>query len=229
VLIISLVKARCLIVFSFRFLSYSKFSHHIFHLELEILAICEAYNGIHQYLDIGIKYTLRQCAHGRFQIYDPFVVYLYCSLNEVGFKIVNEWNGISCVWEIGRLQVHSSICTKYFRDSHRIHIVFVGFPPCLHRIHGIPTVFTSHSWDPHRIYIVFAGSPPYLHRIRGIPTVFTFYTRSVAVVEKIKGVWVRDAGIIEAWRSARVLYRKENEYLYPRSRRKKPNLSLSRC
>jgi len=97
VLIISLVKARRLIVFSFRFLSYSKFSHYIFHLELEILAICEAYNGIDQYLDIDIKYTVRQSAHGRFQIYDLSFIYLYCLLNEVGFKIVNEWNGSSCV------------------------------------------------------------------------------------------------------------------------------------
>jgi hypothetical protein len=97
VLIISLVKARGLIVFSFRFFSSSKLNHYISHLELENLVICEAYNGIHQYLDIGIKYTVRQCAHGRFQIYDLFFMYLYCLLNEVGFKIVNEWNGISCV------------------------------------------------------------------------------------------------------------------------------------
>jgi hypothetical protein len=54
--------------------------------------------------------------------------------------------------------------------------VFVGFPPCLHRIRGIPTVFTSHSWDSRRVYIAFVGFPPCLHRIRGIPTVFISYS-----------------------------------------------------
>ncbi len=63
----------------------------------------------------------------------------------------------------------------YSWDSHRVYIAFVGFPPYLHRIRGIPTVFISFPWNSHLIYIVFAGFPPSLHHIRGIPTLFTSY------------------------------------------------------
>jgi hypothetical protein len=64
----------------------------------------------------------------------------------------------------------------YSWDSDRVYIVFVGFRPCLHRIRGIPIVFTSHSWDCHRVYIVFVEFPPCLHRVRGIPIVFTSHS-----------------------------------------------------
>jgi hypothetical protein len=57
----------------------------------------------------------------------------------------------------------------YSWDSRRVYIAFAGFPPCLHRIRGIPAVFTSHSWDSRRVYIAFAGFPPYLYHIRGFP------------------------------------------------------------
>jgi hypothetical protein len=70
-----------------------------------------------------------------------------------------------------------SPCFKsYSLDSHRVYIVFVGFTPCLHRIHGIPTLFTSYSRDSHLVYIIFSGFPPCLHHIPGFPTVFTSYS-----------------------------------------------------
>ncbi len=129
-LFFSLVKARRLIVFSFQSFSHSKLYHYISHLKLETLVICEGCNGIDQYSDIGIKYTVRQYVPVRFQIYDLFFMHLYCLLNEMDSKIVKN-------------EMISVVCEK------PAHI------KCTYKsalsIPGIPTVFILYSRDSHSI------------------------------------------------------------------------------